>query len=124
MMKENYNLMNKKIKDKNGKPEVKLTPAQLADNKKAMLALGNCSDIPQDLLAKLSEFSPQGFALFTMDEKGNLITNTRFDNDSAVITLCWHIMQWAGAQNYMNEEMFKRGFFGNIQENGEDFQPH
>lgn len=101
------------MRNKKDKEKIKKIEKDPILEKEIKQNLINTSEIPQHLLNTLSEFSPAGYVLFTLDEHGNIISNTRFENDTALISLCWHTLQWAGAQDFINSQMFRKGFFNN-----------
>lgn len=53
--------------------------------------------IPQEILARVNEFSSGGFILFTFDEEGNPNITSCFDSQTHAIAMQYYIRNWSNA---------------------------
>jgi len=61
--------------------------------------------IPEDLLAKISEMTSGGFILFLLDEDDNPRMHSRFDTKIHATALQTYVANWVRAMDNLTQEM-------------------
>lgn len=68
--------------------------------------------IPQEILARINEFSSGGFILFTFDEHGNPNITSCFDSQTHSVAMQYYIGNWVKALDQITANITTQTLMG------------